>query len=1013
MNQKRMRLAAVCCFVLLASRLCANDYVWMAEPVSGEWSTTAPNWNAGEAWPATAGHTAVFNASTQRVITVSEALDVGALRVQADGYQIGGAALAFSGAAPFIAVESAAATSLIQTAVLNDSLLSKTGPGVLRLGAAPYDGGTNVRDVAVAEGLLQVEAGRSLCSTGAWSVAAGAAYRQSGGTNLLLSGGNVFLIGQGGGQSQTARVDVTGGFLLAPATATTAGANAWFVLGKERSAWFRMAESADVQVIVMEMNPELVPGLATTLQLDGGRLTVNRLTGTAGVSGTVSRVLLNGGEIVAGGNNGSFIEDMTEAWVQTGGVTVTVPSSWYYKTQQALSHDPALGGTPDGGLTKRGTGLLYLQANNTYTGGTRIEQGFLYVGANRALGSGPAEVGTGSSDAALVGDTGSFTVTNAVTFGQNGSVCAVTNATLALTRIAFAPGYEQLKAGGGKTDGTVKLTVDPASTTRVYNIIVYDRNTLVLDGGTVIRQTEPLTNASPRIEVRAGARLKVRNADIQMPDISYLNVAGGEYGQEGGSALFPYVLATTNWPNSSQRDRPARVVLEGGSLTFTAAKMFSDSNRRGTETMVNGGLLKAQILNLSKSTQQTSLTHTVELNGGTLEVGGILYNGGESAVETATVRLNGGTLKVAADSTFTNDFLSVNGLNLLAVYLGAGGFVCDTAGRETIIRQPLTSDPALAGAADGGLVKKGAGGLTLTKPITVSGPVRVEEGSLRLALARLSGTNIEVRSGGALELNGGSLSNATVRVAAGGALRFTEADPDASVTNGSFEIYPPGTFTSSVKHRYNPAGTGWTYTPATACGTQTNGSGFSSDPAYYTANGGVTAFVKEGALQTSFAVARDGVYTLSFEQATRNGYSSWARLVDVQVDGQTVHTVRHGGELHGFRPEAVTLVLAAGAHTLAFVGRYSSLENSNAAVLIDAVTVTGCGPVSADLSTVLNLSAGSTLILDNANPVYIEKIYVDGKRVYGALRAGSTFGTVVLGTGKLTTLAGGTIIALK
>lgn len=992
----------------LSGDLGAADYTWMSEPASGHWSTSQANWNAGEAWPASEGHTAIFAASTQQVITVSEALNVGALRFQADGYRIGGAALTFSGATPFLAVESAAVTALLQTAILNDSLLTKSGPGELRFGAAPYDGGTNVCDVAVTEGTLQVEEGRSFCSTGVWSVAAGGAYVQHGGTNLLKSGGNIFLIGQGGGVTQTARVEVTGGAVLAPATAATAGLNAWFILGKDRDAWLRVAGSAAVQAVVMEMNPDLVPGKTATLQLDGGRFTVNRITGTAGVSGTVSRVLLNGGEIVAGGNNGAFLSDMTEALLQAGGVVVTVPSSWYYKTPQAFSHDPALGSTPDGGLTKRGTGSLYLQANSTYTGGTRIEQGFVQVGASRALGAGPVEVGAGSSDAALVGDTGSFTVTNVVTFGLNGSVCAVTNATLALTRPAFLPGYEQVKVGGEKSDGTVKLTVDPASTTRVYNIFVYDRNTLVLDGGTVIRQTEPLTNASPRIEVRAGSRLQVLDADIQMPDIAYLNVAGGEYAQEGGKALFPYVLATTNWPNSSQRELPARVVSGGGSLTFTAAKMFSDSNRRGTETVVNGGTLTAKSLNLSKSVQQETVSHTVELNGGVLDVEEIRYAGGESAVEPATVRLNGGTLRVAAASAATNDFISVSGLNLLTVYRGGGGFSCDTAGKETTIRQPLLPDPALAGAADGGLVKKGAGRLTLTQPLDVFGPVRVEQGTLRLAEARLSGTNVEVLAGGSLALYSGSLSNATVAIAAGGTLQFTEADAEAAITNGSFETYAPGTFTSTVKHRYQPSGTGWQY--SSTCGVQTNGSGFSSDTAYYTTNGGVTAFLKEGTVSNTFTVARDGPYRLSFEQATRNGYSSWLRIVDVKLDGQTVHTVRHGGELHGFRPEAVTVALSAGAHTIAFVGRTCASENSNAAVLIDAVKLAPSAPLSVDLGTVLYLSSGSTVILDNVAPIYVEKIYVDGNRVYGALREGSTYGTVVQGTGKLSTLSGGTVI---
>jgi autotransporter-associated beta strand protein len=919
----------------------------MTEPASGEWSATQPNWNAGEVWPEGDGHTAVFGPSAQQSVTVSAALNVGAVRILSDGYRIGGAALTFSGAAPFIAVESAAVTSLLETAVLNDSLLSKTGPGLLRLGAAPYDGGTNVRDVAVAEGELSVEAGRTLCSTGIWSVAAGAAYRQSGGTNLLLSGGNVFVIGTGGGEAQTARVEVTGGSLLAPSAGT--GLNAWFLLGKDRDAWFRMADGASAKVIVIEMNTDFVAGKSATLQLDGGRLTVNRITGSGGVSGTVSRVLLNGGEIYAGGSSGAFLEDMTEALVQSGGMIVNVPGvSTYYRTKQVLSHDPALGETPDGGLTKRGTANLHLQTNNTYTGTTRVEQGFLHVEANGALSSGPAEVGMTASDAALVGGAGSFTITNEVTFGLNGSVCAVTNGVLTLTDLAFAPGYEQIKVGGGKTDGTVRLSVDPASTSRVFNIFVYDRNDLTLDGGTVIRQTEPWPGGTTRVDVRAGSRLNVREADIQMPDISYLILSGGEYGQEGGQALFPYVIAPTNWPNSAQPELPARLVLDNGTLTFTSANMFYTNNRRGTETVVNGGTLKAKVLNLSKSVQQATVSHAVELNGGTLEVEGISYNGGAGAVEPATVRLNGGTLKVAETSALTNDFINGNGAGLLSVYLGHRGFVCDTAGKETAIRQPFLPDPGLGAAPDGGLRKLGAGCLTLTPRLVSTGPVTVEEGTLRLADAWLSGENIEVQAGGTLELYSGGISNAAVTVAAGGTLRLAQAAASAIIPNGSFETYAAGTLTSSVKHKYIPSGTGWTYSSGTTAGIQTNGSGFSSDPAYHTTNGGVTAMVKEGSLQTGFTVERDGTYRLSFEQATRNGYSSWVRNVDVRIDGITVYTVRHNGVLHGFLPVEVPVLLKAGAHTISFVGLYSSVENSNATVLIDAVALTGNPPLRFD-----------------------------------------------------------------
>lgn len=1197
MSMKRMWLSILCGAAGWLGTLRAAEYTWMAEPANGVWSTLQANWNAGEVWPASDGHTAVFGASAQQEITVSEALNLGALRFQADGYRVGGAALALSGAAPVIEVAPAEAEALLETPLLSESPLSKTGAGLLRLGAAAYDGGTNVRDVAVTEGALQTEAGRTLCSTGVWSVAAGAMVRQSGGTNLLVSGGNVFLIGQGGDTAQTARVEVTGGALLAPALAADAGANAWFTLGQDRDAWLRVADTGTVQVIVIEMNPELTPGRSSTLQLDGGRLTVNRVTGTAGVSGTVSRVLLNGGEIYAGGNNGAFLSDMTEALVQTGGVVITVPSSWYYKTPQAFSHDPALGETPDGGLTKRGTGGLYLQAGSTYSGGTRIEQGFIYVKADHALGTGPVEVGAIGSDAALVGDAGTYTVTNAVTFGLDGSVCAVTNAALELTDIAFVPGYEQIKVGGGKTDGTIKLTLDPASATRVYNIFVYDRNDLILDGGSVVRQTDPLTNDLPRVEVRAGCRLNVRDADIHLPDISYLHLSGGEYWQEGGQALFPYVYAATNWPNSSQPERSARIVLDGGALTFTAANMFYGNNRRGTETVVNGGTLTAKTLNLSKSVQQASVSHAVELNGGILEVEGISYNGGESAVEPATVRLNGGTLKVADTSAATNDFITVNGLNLLSVYLGAGGFVCDTAGKDIFIRQPFMSDPGLGEAPDGGLVKRGAGCLTLVPRLVSTGPVTVEEGTLRLADAWLSGENVEVQAGGTLELYGGGLSNTTVTVASGGTLRLaqsaaegvvpngsletnkwgatltyqylvngqadvagwsflpaklnqvgiqkngsafsptlpvttngtttlllkegtvsttvsvpadgtyrlafehsmrygtsswlryldvtvdglivytlrnpvgvehgyepvtvmvaltqgdhvlaftgraassanatilidavtlTGSDPvrfDAEATgglfrqveeettfeapNGSFEIYEANTFLGWT-HKYEPSGTGWTFSPT--CGIQTNGSGFSSDPAYYTTNGGVTVFIKEGTVETPFTLARDGTYVLAFEQATRNGYSSWSRDVEVRIDGETVYTVQHNGELHGFLPVGIPVQLEAGTHTLSFVGLYAAYENAAAAVLIDAVRLTRNNVVRTQTESVLNLSSGSTVILDNTTSLYLEYIYVDGVRLRGALRAGQSGGATVLGTGRVTTVSGGTILLMQ
>ena len=247
--------------------------------------------------------------------------------------------------------------------------------------------------------------------------------------------------------------------------------------------------------------------------------------------------------------------------------------------------------------------------------------------------------------------------------------------------------------------------------------------------------------------------------------------------------------------------------------------------------------------------------------------------------------------------------------------------------------------------------------------------------------------------------------------AAGGDFRLVEDETPYDIPNGNFETYAATTFAGAL-HRYEPSETGWSFDET--CGIQTNGSLFSEFPEYYTTNGGVTAFVKEGAIQTEFTVPRDSAYLLTFEQATRTGWTSWARNVEVRIDGVTVYTVQHNGLFHSFLPVEVPVQLTTGTHTLSFVGLYSAYDNANAAVLIDAVRLKRNNVVrpAAPLSS-LYLSSGSTVILENTLPHYLEYIYVDGIRLSGALRAGQSGGATVLGTGRILTAGGGTVMMLK
>jgi autotransporter-associated beta strand protein len=120
----------------------------------------------------------------------------------------------------------------------------------------------------------------------------------------------------------------------------------------------------------------------TTLRLNGGTTTVGGFTKT---QTTYTNVInFNGGVLKAGANNAAFLPVLTVQTdiVQAGGAIID-DGGFAITIAQPLVHDPNLGATLDGGLTKLGTGTLTLSGANTYTGPTMIDAGTLAL-----LGSG-------------------------------------------------------------------------------------------------------------------------------------------------------------------------------------------------------------------------------------------------------------------------------------------------------------------------------------------------------------------------------------------------------------------------------------------------------------------------------------------------------------------------------------------------------------------------------------------------------------------------------------------------
>ncbi len=152
------------------------------------------------------------------------------------------------------------------------------------------------------------------------------------------------------------------------------------------------------------------------------------------------------------------------------------------------------------------------------------------------------------------------------------------------------------------------------------------------------------------------------------------------------------------------------------------------------------------------------------LNGGVLKAENIIMTHADAVPK---VYLNGGTY-VPYGANEANRMMQ----NLNKVYVSAGGAVISTenlpADATYTIAQPLLTDPALSGAADGGLVKKGAGTLALSGANTFTGPTKVEEGVLAATDAAALSSSVAVADGAVLDL--GETAASVSRIAASGAV---------------------------------------------------------------------------------------------------------------------------------------------------------------------------------------------------------------------------------------------------
>jgi autotransporter-associated beta strand protein len=148
-------------------------------------------------------------------------------------------------------------------------------------------------------------------------------------------------------------------------------------------------------------------GSSGSLSLNNGQFTASEIAGGGGTSA----MNFNGGTLIAGANNANFIHDLGVANVQSGGAIIDT-ASHSVSVNQGL-----LGGAPDGGLVKNGSGALYLNGVSTYTNVTQVNAGAL--GGTGTI-AGAVNVAAGAS-LAPGASLGTLTINNALTLASGSS----------------------------------------------------------------------------------------------------------------------------------------------------------------------------------------------------------------------------------------------------------------------------------------------------------------------------------------------------------------------------------------------------------------------------------------------------------------------------------------------------------------------------------------------------------------------------------------------------------------
>ena len=335
----------------------------------------------------------------------------------------------------------------------------------------------------------------------------------------------------------------------------------------------------------------------------------------------------------------------------------------------------------------------------------------------------------------------------------------------------------------------------------------------------------------------------------------------------------------------------------------------------------------------------------------------------------------GGLVNVAADLVVSNITFAGSGYALLgAGRLCAEGALSAAAATTNSVAASLTTVA--------GLSKTGTGALALAR---CSGPLSVQAGTLLASGSLLADADLAVASGAKL---------------------ITLGDPDAAsnlIANPSFET--SALAAGAWAYVSNGASIeNWTVTAYTdhiglqntaAAGSPWNSQGTSPDGAQ------MLIIQYDGAVQQTFAVPADGVYSLAFSYLLRSGFGE--TLLYVSLDGLPLATLLNQcAESSPGRFASGALCLKAGSHTLGFSGEG---HWGDLATMVDAVCLAAPSGANAGRAfggdSILRVVTGASVALNHSGALALAKVSVNGTAASGTFTS-SHASLIFSGSGSLT-----------